>query len=596
MAANSSLILSNLDFDTLKNTLKQYMRSQDKFNDYDFDGSNMNVLLDLLAYNTYHNAFYLNMIGNEMFMDTAVIRDSVVSHAKELNYVPRSFKSAEANVSIIINSTDASKRSITMPKGTSFTSRFGQQNFTFTTGENIVISDVQINANDTVTFTGNNISLYEGYYVTDTFTFRSDNGQQFQLTNKNVDTSSISVTVIEDVGATTLTYTRASSLFDLAATSQVFFVQGAESDSYEIVFGDGVTGRRPKDNSIIVVEYRISNGQLPNGCDNFYPDSTIGGESNIAITVNTKASGGSVSESIESIKYNAPRHFTTQERAITAEDYENLLKINFPEINAVAAYGGENLNPPQFGKVFVAVDLNEVDGLPESKRNEYYRFLKPRSPVSIDPVFVDPEYTYINIISSIKYNINTTRLTADDVNTLAKSAILQYAATELNNFNRVFRYSKLVSAIDTSQTSIVSNETQFRLVKVYNPTIVGASETFDIKFNLELDKTPSQVFGANTLQSSRFTYITGQKAYIKDDGNGTLAVHSVISDLKITDIGTINYETGLVQIANFAIIAFENAGIKFYAVPRFKDVTTLNNVILNIIEEDVVLTIVPVRQ
>jgi hypothetical protein len=596
MAANSSLILSNLDFDTLKNTLKQYMRSQDKFNDYDFDGSNMNVLLDLLAYNTYHNAFYLNMIGNEMFMDTAVIRDSVVSHAKELNYVPRSFKSAEANVSITINSTDASKRSITMPKGTSFTSRFGQQNFTFTTGENIVISDVQINANDTVTFTGNNISLYEGYYVTDTFTFRADNGQQFQLTNKNIDTSSISVTVIEDVGATTLTYTRASSLFDLASTSQVFFVQGAESDSYEIVFGDGVTGRRPKDNSIIVVEYRISNGQLPNGCDNFYPDSTIGGESNIAITVNTKASGGSVSESIESIKYNAPRHFTTQERAITAEDYENLLKINFPEINAVAAYGGENLNPPQFGKVFVAVDLNEVDGLPESKRNEYYRFLKPRSPVSIDPVFVNPEYTYINIISSIKYNINTTRLTADDVNTLAKSAILQYAAAELNNFNRVFRYSKLVSAIDTSQTSIVSNETQFRLIKVYNPTIVGASETFDVKFNLELDKTPSQVFGANTLQSSRFTYITGQKAYIKDDGNGILAVHSVISDLKITDIGTINYETGLVQIANFAIIAFENAGIKFYAVPRFKDVTTLNNVILNIIEEDVLLTIVPVRQ
>lgn len=596
MAANSSLILSNLDFDTLKNTLKQYMRSQDKFNDYDFDGSNMNVLLDLLAYNTYHNAFYLNMIGNEMFMDTAVIRDSVVSHAKELNYVPRSFKSAEANVSITINSTDASKRSITMPKGTSFTSRFGQQNFTFTTGENIVISDVQINANDTVTFTGNNISLYEGYYVTDTFTFRADNGQQFQLTNKNVDTSSISVTVIEDVGATTLTYTRASSLFDLASTSQVFFVQGAESDSYEIVFGDGVTGRRPKDNSIIVVEYRISNGQLPNGCDNFYPDSTIGGESNIDITVNAKASGGSVSESIESIKYNAPRHFTTQERAITAEDYENLLKINFPEINAVAAYGGENLNPPQFGKVFVAVDLNEVDGLPESKRNEYYRFLKPRSPVSIDPIFVDPEYTYINIISSIKYNINTTRLTADDVNTLAKSAILQYAATELNNFNRVFRYSKLVSAIDTSQTSIVSNETQFRLIKVYNPTIVGASETFDVKFNLELDKTPSQVFGANTLQSSRFTYITGQKAYIKDDGNGIIAVHSVVSDLKITDIGTINYETGLVQIANFAIIAFENAGIKFYAVPRFKDVTTLNNVILNIIEEDVVLTIVPVRQ
>jgi len=596
MAANSSLILSNLDFDTLKNTLKQYLRSQDRFNDYDFDGSNMSVLLDILAYNTFHNAFYLNMIGNEMFLDSAVIRDSVVSHAKELNYVPRSFKSAEANVNISVVSTDLTKRSLTMPKGTTFTSRFGQVNYTFTTAENIIISDFTLNGDSTITFNANNVSLYEGYYVTDSFTYRSSNRQKFTLTNKNVDTSSISVTVIEDVGATTLTYTKASSLFDLTSASEVFFVQGSESDSYEVVFGDGVTGRKPKDNSVIVVEYRISNGQLPNGCDNFYADSTIGGEANITITTNAKAAGGSVSESIESIKYNAPRHFNTQERAITAEDYENLLKLNYPEINAVTAYGGENLDPPQFGKVFVAVDLNEIDGLPESKKNEYYRFLKPRSPVSIDPVFVDPEYTYINVISSIKYNINTTRLTADDINTLAKSAILQYAQTNLNNFNRVFRYSKLVQSIDTSQTSIISNDTEFRLIKVYIPTIVGASETFDVKFNVELDKTPSQALGSYTLQSSRFTYVSGQKAYIKDDGNGTVSVYSVVSDLKITDIGKINYDTGLVQISNFAIISYDNAGIKFYAVPRYKDVSTLNNVILNIIEEDVVLTIVPVRQ
>lgn len=596
MAANSSLILSNLDFDTLKNTLKQYLRSQDRFNDYDFDGSNMNVLLDILSYNTFHNAFYLNMIGNEMFLDTAVIRDSVVSHAKELNYVPRSFKSAEANVNISIISTDLSKRSLTMPKGTTFTSRFGQLSYTFSTAENIVISDFTLNTGNTITFSGNNITLYEGYYVTDTFTFKASDTPKFIITNKNVDTSSISVTVIEDVGASTLTYTRASSLFDLNSSAQVFFVQGSESDSYEVVFGDGVTGRRPKDNSVIVVEYRISNGQLPNGCDNFYADSTIGGESNIDIAVNTKAAGGSVSESIDSIKFNAPRHFTTQERAVTAEDYENLLKINYPEINAVAAYGGENLDPPQFGKVFVAVDLNEVDGLPESKKTEYYRFLKPRSPVSIDPVFVDPEYTYINVISSIKYNVNTTRLTADDINTLAKSAVLQYAQDNLNNFNRVFRYSKLVQAIDTSQTSIISNDTEFRLVKVYTPNIVGASDTFDVKFAVELDKTPSQVIGTPTLQSSRFTYISGQKAYIKDDGQGIVSVYAVASDLKITDIGRINYDTGLVQLSNFAIISYDNAGIKFYAVPRFKDITTLNNVILNIIEEDVTLNIVPVRQ
>ena len=251
MAANSSLILSNLDFDTLKNTLKQYLRSQDRFNDYDFDGSNMNVLLDIMSYNTFHNAFYLNMIGNEMFLDTAVIRDSVVSHAKELNYVPRSFKSAEANVNISVLSTDLSKRSLTMPKGTTFTSRFGQLNYTFSTAENIVISDFTLNTDNTITFSGNNITLYEGYYVTDTFTFRASDTQKFIITNKNVDTSSISVTVIEDVGASTLTYTRASSLFDLNSASQVFFVQGSESDSYEVVFGDGVTGRRRKTTQLL---------------------------------------------------------------------------------------------------------------------------------------------------------------------------------------------------------------------------------------------------------------------------------------------------------------------------------------------------------
>jgi len=589
MAANSSIILTNLDFDTLKNTFKAYLKSQDRFNDYDFEGSNMNVLLDILSYNTYHNAFYLNMIGNEMFLDSAQLRDSVVSHAKELNYTPRSFTSAVANVNLTIVSSNPLKRSIVIPKGTTFTSNFASTTYTFSTAETVVVSDFTLNSAGTqVTFIGNNVSLYEGYFLSDTFTYNIASPPRMTISNRNVDISSIAVTVIEDVGATSLTYTRATSLFDLTSTSQVFFVQGGEGNSYEIIFGDGVTGRRPKDNSIVNIEYRVSNGELPNGCNTFKPDSQLDGESNVSVYVNTVAAGGSISESTESIKYNAPRHFTTQERAITTEDYETLLKLNFPEINAVTAYGGENLNPPQFGKVFVAVDLNEVDYVPTVKRDEYYRFLKPRSPVSIDPVFVDPEYTYLGVTSTIRYNVNVTRLTLDDVKTITTSAITKYAQDNLNNFNRILRYSKLIHAIDNSQQSIISNETEISVIKKLNPEL-GKFLTFDVSYNIPLNSLISSCI------SSSFIMYKGIKAYIEDDAKGNLVVISAITNAVIDTVGKVNYDTGLLQFSNFKIDSYFNNSIKFSAIPRYKDISTINNVILNIVEEDIKITVEPVR-
>lgn len=588
MAANSSIILSNIDFDTHKNTLKQYLKSQTRFQDYDFEGSNMNVLLDIMSYNTFHNMFYLNMVGSEMFLDTAQIRDSVMSHAKELNYTPRSFKSAEANVNIVVTSSDLAKRSIAIPRGTTFTSRFNNRNFTFSIGESVVVTDYTINTNNTISFLGSNITLNEGYFVNDSFTYTADPSQRFILSNKNCDISSVSVTIIEDVGATVLTYTRATSLFNIDQNSKVFFVQPCENDSYEIVFGDGVTGRAPKDNSVISVEYRISNGQLPNGCNTFKSDSTIDGESAIVITTNSAASQGSVSESIEEIKYNAPRHFTTQERAVTTEDYENLLKLNFSEVNAVSAYGGEDLNPPQYGKVFVAVDLKEVDGIPEAKKDQYYRFLKPRSPVSIDPVFVNPEYTYIGLTTSVKYNVNITKLSTEDVRTLVTAAITRYADTNLNNFNRVFRYSNVVEAIDNAQSAIVSNETFIKVIKIITPAL-GINNTIDVNFQTPLDTTQSVVRGGYSITSTRFIF-NGERATLQDDGLGTVNIVSSGGNV-ITNIGTVNYDTGLVQLSNFNISSFEGAGIKVKAEPRNRDISVINNNIINIVEDDIALTI-----
>lgn len=595
MAANSSIILSNLDFDTLKNTFKAYLKSQDRFNDYDFEGSNMSVLLDILSYNTYHNAFYLNMIGNEMFMDSAQLRDSVVSHAKELNYTPRSFKSAQANVTIIASSTnpgDFNIRSIVIPKGSTFTSQFLNKNYSFSVAENIVINRDSAPNNSSVSFTGENITLYEGYYLTDTYTYSYTSLPRLLISNRNVDISSIGITVIEDGGTTNLVYNRAPSLFDLNSTSQVFFIQGAENDGYEIIFGDGVTGRRPKNNSVVVIEYRISNGELPNGCSQFKSDSPLGGLTSIQIITNSAAAGGSVSESIDSIKFNAPRHFTTQERAITTEDYETLLRLNFPEVNAVTAYGGEDLTPPQFGKVFVAVDLIDVDGLPDIKKTQYYNFLKPRSPVSIDPVFVNPDYTYLGVTSKVKYNVNVTRLTEADIKTIVTSSILKYAQTDLNNFNRTFRYSKLIRAIDNAQSSIISNETNIIVIKVINPDL-GVFRTFDVNYNIPLDiKFAGD--SSYSVESSIIIY-RGQRAIIKDDGQGNLNIVSYSSGQVLSSVGTINYDTGLLQFSNLKIDSYLGSGIKLYALPKEKDISTINNVILNIIENDISIVVEPIR-
>lgn len=601
MAANSSIILSNLDFESQKNTLKQYLRSQDRFKDYDFDGSNMSVLLDLLSYNTYMNAFYLNMVGNEMFLDSAQLRDSVVSHAKELNYTPSSFRSAEATVAMVITSSNLNKRSITVPKGTTFTARIDQRAYTFTTAENIVISDVEKTASKAI-FTGQNITLYEGGYVLDTYTSNSKNNVRYIINNNNVDISSVAVTVIEDVGATVRQYIRAPSLFGLNSQSEVFFVQGAENGQYEIVFGDNVIGRKPKDNSVINIEYRICNGELPNGCSAFKADSSIDGETDIVVYTARPAAGGAVAESIESIKFNAPRHFATQERAVTTGDYETLMKLNFPEVNVVTAYGGEEVDPPQFGKVFVAVDLKDLDGLPDVKRDQYYRFLKPRSPVSIDPVVISPDYTYIYVETLVKYNVNVTSLNPDDIRTLVISSIVNYARTNLNDFNKTLRYSRLTQAIDATHPSVVSNETVTKAIKYITP-ITGAPQSLVIDFGMPLEiKSPDIEVNPATdnhaIESSPFIY-NGIPAYLEDDGTGVMRVigtpsgqHTVV----LPDVGTVNYDTGLVTISNLTIDSYAGSVLKVYATSKSKDITSSKGTILNIIDTDTNVTVQQVRE
>ena len=592
--ANSSVTLASLDFNSIKDSLKLYLQSQDRFTDYDFEGSNISVLLDVLAYNSFQNAFYLNMVGNEMFLDTSILRDSAVSHAKSLNYTPRSFNSAEATVNIAITVPNTEITTLTIPAYTSFTSTVGNDSYTFSTEEDIILNSPTTSGNNNI-FTASNTVISEGVWITDTFVVRPNDNSRFILTNKTADTSSLTVTVLEDNQATTLTYTQATSLLGLTASSQVFFLQGAENFSYEIVFGDGVVARKPKDYSIVQVRYRTCNGQLANGARTFVTDGAIDGYSNVAVTTVTNASGGAVAEDVDSIKFNAPRYFQTQERAVTVEDYRNLLLATYPEINAINAYGGEQLDPPQYGKVFLAIDLTGADQLPQTKKDQYYSFVKSRCPIAIDPVFVDPEYTYVEVVSTVDYNINTTALSASDIRSLVIAAIQSYNTTNLDSFASTLRYSKLVAAIDAAQSAIVSNDTSIRLVKRLTPT-VGSAQAFDVRFNDQLTTVLTSLpFNASTIESSIFTYNAAQ-VKIVDDGNGILNVVAAGDRNTIAqrNVGTVDYQTGLVQFSNLIVSSYTNV-IKLYAVAAEKDLETSTNTILAIDTADVNVTVNPVR-
>jgi len=587
--------LTTLDFASIKENLKLYLKSQDLFRDYDFEASNINVLLDVLAYNTSLNGFYLNMVANEMFLDSALLRDSIVSHAKELNYIPRSFRSAQARVNIALRD-NSENATVLIPRGTSFTGTAGSRNFTFTTNQNI-----QAFSTDTQNvFLATDVVLYEGDYVQDSYVADTQNPVRYLITNKTVDTTSLRVTVIEDNGATVLNYDIRDSLFGLGATSQVFFLQAAENDSYEILFGDGVIGRPPKNNSIVLIEYRACNGELPNGIRTFTADDDITTATVTDIRVLSRASGGSIPESVESIKFNAPRAFTTQERVVTAQDYATLLKANFSEINDIAAYGGEEFDPPQFGKVIIAVDLKNTDSLPDTYRAKYRDFIKPRSPLSIDPVFIVPNYMYLTVSSNVKYDITQTALGVDDMKSLVVSAIQSFNFNNLNGFNKTLRYSKFIAAIDGAQDAIISNDTTVEATQFISLNVAERTN-YTIDFGMPLVNDIGQKQGDHSsnqravVRTDTFLY-QGEQCSIEDNGLGDLIIikSTTSTHTQLTSIGSVNYETGVLRINNF-LPQDQKPQLKVTVTPREKDITAKNRSILRVLDADINVRIEQVR-
>jgi len=594
--ANTNFNLVGLDFNTLKDNLKSFLKNNTQFKDLDYEGSNINVLLDVLAYNTYLNGFYTNMVASEMFLDSAQLRDSVISHAKELNYIPRSFTSSKATITVAITPT-AAVSSVLIPKYTSFTSRSGSNTYTFNTS-----SAIALNTSNSGVFS-TTVDIHEGVIASETFVVNvSNTAQRYVLSNPTIDTSSLDVTLYEDNGATILTYTRADQLLGIKSSSKAFFLQGAENQQYEIVFGDGVFGRRPKDGSSIVIKYRVSSGELSNGCFEFTSDGAIDGHPSVLATTITSAQGGGVAETTEAIKFNAPRLFQAQNRAVTESDYEVLLLNQFSDIQAISAYGGEKAIPPQYGKVFISVDVADADGAPESRKSAFYDYIIQKTPATIAVEFIDPQFLYVKVNTTVLYDINNTVKTTADIETSVRAAISQYNNDSLANFKKTLYFSNLLEQIDSCDDSIIGNDTAIYVVQRYLPQtnvpinfIINVGNQLQTETGLKLE-VGEKHYG-HTLSTSSFTYQNLSCVFV-DDTQGIVYIAVKQSDKiqVIRSVGTIDYINGIVNITDIEIADYEGNYIEFIFETKSKNISGYNNAIIEIDPIDVTVSVQGVKR
>lgn len=594
--ANGSINLVNLDFETLKQSFKTHLSSQTAFKDYDLDGSNISVLMDLLAYNSYINTFYMNMVASEMFLDTAQLRASVISHAKQLNYTPRSFRSAAAVVNIAVTPS-TSVTAVTIPRGTSLTSKVGSNTYTFTINDNIVVTNQTAGK-----FTANNVTVYEGSLVTDTFIYNSTSDQQrFVLSNPTVDTTSIRVYVTENNASSVRTYQQSNTYIGADSSSEIFFVQASDNDLYEIVFGNGVQGRTPAHGAAISVVYRVCSGELPNGCYIFSSDGAIDGHTGVQITTVSVAEGGSVHEATEEIRKNAPRFYQTQERAITSKDYQTLLQLAYPEISSIYVFGGEDANPPRYGKVMISLDLSDSSGVSEGRKAEYERYLKDRSPLTIDPVFIEPEYLNVMVNCNVTYNINTLTVSETDLRSAVQTNLRVFNEQYLDDFNTTLRYSKLVQYVDSVNSSIISNDTELIVYKDINPTL-NSDQPISVNLVNPLEVINSSVanvdFYKHSVWSTYFTYRGTPKCRLEDDGVGNLKVVVIPAGGAdydhefVATVGSVDYETGIINISSgLYISAYEGSSIKIKAYTRSKDIAASQNNIIRVKDSDIIVAL-----
>ena len=580
--ANTSLNVANVDFSAIKGNLKTYLGAQSQFKDYDFDGSNLSVLLDTLSYNTYMNNFYLNMVAGESFLDSALLKDSVVSHAKTLNYLPGSYTSSKGIVDIQIYPNDT-PATISIPKYTTFTSKVESNTYTFTTNEGISIS-----ADSNGNYKATGLDIFEGEIVTELFQVDTSNtSQRYVITNKEIDTSSLVVTVTESTtDMSNSSWTKAATTIGVDGTSNAYFIVPSENETYEIQFGDGVLGRPVLHGNVIEARYRKSAANNADAAATFTLSGDIQGYSNVVVTTVSKSVGGGYAETIDSIKFNAPKSVTVQDRLVTVSDYKTLLVQEFNDIEALNVYGGEELTPPLFGKVIVAVDLKNSDGVSVQRKTEIEKFIKLRAPLSIRPQVVQPEFLYVDVIAEPVYNPNVTIKGDNEISTAVQIAIKSFMESKINTFDATLRLSKLTNTIDQADSSILNNNSALRLQKKVIPNI-GEPTSFTLLFDnpiyREIPLGNVFVDGTAPVTSSSFTFLNKAGCFMRDNGLGILQVIQDSSgevEIVESNIGTVDYDTGIVQITNLNVSDYSGAGITINAFPSKQTLKSSKNIIL----------------
>jgi hypothetical protein len=595
MAIDNNLRVDELNFEGIKTNFKRYLQSQDQFRDYNFDGAGISVLLDLLAYNTYYNSFYLNMVASEAFLSTAQKRNSVVNLANSLNYVPRSTSSASITGTLALT-VSGSPASINIPAFTKFVGSIDGTSFVFSNVNSKTIFSASGVFSDSIT-------LKEGSVITTRYSVvTADPDQRFLIPNAKVDTTTMVVTVLNSaVDSTTRTFTLAENLVEIDSTSLVYFLQESEDGQYEIKFGEGTFGVALDNGNIVVIRYLVSNGALANDINALTYSDSIATVLTATFTATDPAVGGANRETPAQIKFNAPKSYEAQNRVVTAEDYKSLL-LSQPTVNSVVVWGGEDNDPPTFGKVFIAIKPTTGDVLTATEKiNLINSVIKPKKVLTIQTEIVDPDYIFIEVNTSVNYDAKKTSLSADSVKSLVLATIQNYSLTDLDTFGTYFRYSKLSRLIDVSERSILSSVTTAQMRKELDVQL-GVGTRYEINFSNAIDNAtngrpsthPNGV--GNKVTSNSFTFGGFSNCFLEDN-NGVIRIYRVLGIENIpvsVNAGSINYDTGKIILTNFAPTSFNDGGttLKITAAPQNKDILPLRGQILSIRAADIDITMV----
>jgi hypothetical protein len=590
---------TNLDFNDLRAQIKDYLRSNSNFTDFDFEGSNFSVLIDTLAYNSYITAYNTNMQANEAFLDSATLRENVVSHIRNIGYVPRSKRSAETKINFSVNSIDA--KSITLKAGIVALGAAEGSNYIFS-----IPSDITVPVNSSNIATFDNLGIYEGIYLTKTFTIdTSQTNQKFIIPNIGVDTRTIRVYI---TNTTKEEYFAYDNIFNINKNSKLFLIQEIDDEKYEILFGDDILGKKPKNGSIITISYIITNGKSANGSANFTFSGNLRDNNlnNITsgislVTTLSPAQNGDDIESIDSIKYLAPRVYASQYRAVTANDYKSLIPFLYSNVDSVIAYGGDELDPPEYGKVYISIKPKSGNFLSQITKNEIKKKLKQYSIAGIKPEIIDLKYIYVEIDSTVYYNA-AVNSNGDIIRNQILNTLLSYSnSSDVNNFGGRFKYSKVSSLIDSTNKAITSNITKIKMrrdIRVEINKFATYEICFGNKFHRKETNYNIKSSGFQVENISELLYITDIPI---NSTNGKLIFFKLVDNIPVVvnnNAGSVDYMKGeiLLDILNVRSTEKENNIIEIQAIPESNDVIALkdlylqidiSNTVVNIIEDSI---------